>query len=189
LGEDLVRFVLDEQQRLVFETVRSLLKDHLPSERLHAIFDGDEPLDAALWSSFVALGLPAIMIGEAYGGSGLEMIDAAVVAEALGYGAAPIPFLGHVLAALAIEGSADEEARRQWLPKLADGSVVGTVALCDGDGRWLPERWTLEERDGYLNGLKLFVPAAGSAPLMVWSSPGHRGCPSRESMGSTEPAA
>ena len=59
--------------------------------------------------------------------------------ETLGRAATPTPLLFHTLAALAIATGGSDEQKRAWLPKLATGDALGTVALADVDGAWQPE--------------------------------------------------
>ncbi|MCA9512930.1 MAG: acyl-CoA dehydrogenase family protein, partial [Myxococcales bacterium] len=98
-----MRFELSDEQELVQESVRGFLDAECPVARLRAIYDADAPFDPALWKGMVELGLAGLHVGEEHGGAGLGALDLAVVAEVLGHGAAPGPFLGHALAARAIE--------------------------------------------------------------------------------------
>jgi hypothetical protein len=50
-----------------------------------------------------------------------------------------------------------------WLPKLASGKVIGSVALTDGNDRWAPGDWSLERSDGKLTGRKSGVAKADRA--------------------------
>ena len=68
--------------------------------------------DADLWKGFVEQGIAGLIVGEEHGGLGLSVLDAAVAAEALGYGAAPIAFAGSlVMAPLALRLSAPLRSR------------------------------------------------------------------------------
>ena len=100
-----------------------------------------------LWKGLVDLGIAGLAIPEQYGGAGLEMLDLAVVAETLGYGALPGPFFNHALAALAIDMAGSGEQKEKWLPKLASGEAIATVAFSDPDGGWQPGDWSLQAGD------------------------------------------
>jgi alkylation response protein AidB-like acyl-CoA dehydrogenase len=95
----------------------------------------------------------------------VEMIDLAVVAEALGERAAPVPFFGHTLAAVAVAAGGSDEQKSRLLPRIAAGEVLATVALGEGEGRWLPEQWTLAGPK--LAGTKTLVPNAAEADVIV----------------------
>jgi len=137
-----MKFELSEEQELLQETVRGFLEAECPIARLREIYDADEPFDPGLWKGMVELGLAGICLPEQYGGAGLEALDLAVVSETVGYCAAPGPFLGHTLAGAAIALGGSDAQRARWLPRLATGDALGTVAFAD-DGGWQPEDWSL----------------------------------------------
>jgi len=114
----------------------------------------------------VEMGLAGLVIPEQFGGAGLELLDLAVVAEALGYGGAPGPFFGHSLASLAIVLAGSEAQKKLWLPRLACGDCVGTLATGEVGGIWDPSAWTLEAGDA-LSGAKANVPTAELADVLV----------------------
>ena len=87
--------------------------------------------------------------------------------ETLGHGAAPGPFLFHALAGLALRLGGSEAQQARWLPKLADGTALGTVALAEEGGAWQPEDWSLDASGGRLTGSKAWVPYAAEADLLV----------------------
>ena len=60
------------------------------------------------------------------------MLDAAVVAEQLGYAVAPVAFIGaHVLAPLALAQGGSEELKAHWLPRIAKGEAQIAVAIAE----------------------------------------------------------
>jgi alkylation response protein AidB-like acyl-CoA dehydrogenase len=81
------------------------------------------------WDELVGLGWPGLHVPEAYGGSGFGLPELAVVVEALGRAVAPGPFVPTVIASAVLAAAGDADAAGRWLPGLADGSVVGAVAL------------------------------------------------------------
>ena len=104
----------------------------------------------------------------AHGGAGLELLDVALAAEELGWACTPGPFLGSAMATAALCASDDTEAHRRWLPGIASGEVVATVALGEDERR--------VGRDGArpraptaptLSGRKPLVPAAQVADVFV----------------------
>src|SRR5438270_448226 len=122
-----MRFMLTEDQRALVEAVESYARDCYGRGVVRHAFDGDG-FDEDYWSGAMALGLGGIMAPEDMGGLGLGMIELALVAEALGYGAAPGPFFGHVMAILALM-SGDPHVAETVLPELVAGEAIGTVAL------------------------------------------------------------
>jgi alkylation response protein AidB-like acyl-CoA dehydrogenase len=161
-----VNFELSEEQQLLQQTVRQLLENECPPTHLRAIFEGETGFDPALWKGMVEMGVAGLHLPDAYGGAGLEMIDLAVVAETLGWGGAPGPFLGHALAGLAILLAGSDEQKQRWLPRLASGEAIGSVAFDEPGSLWQPEEWALAAGKT-LNGTKQHVPNAALADVIV----------------------
>ncbi|WP_313024354.1 acyl-CoA dehydrogenase family protein [Pseudomonas lopnurensis] len=158
-----MNFLLSPEQLEFQSTIQRFLDDRCPSTHLHEVFDRGEH-DQALWREMSELGLAGIALPEDFGGAGMEMIDLALVAESLGSRSAPGPFLGHALAGLAIAWAGSEEQKQRWLPGLASGELLASVAFAEAGG-WHPEHWTLAgER---LDGSKLHVPFAAEASLLL----------------------
>ena len=166
-----MNFDLSDEQELLQETVRQFAANECPPTRVRAIFDGEGGHDTALWKGLVELGLGGIALPDEYGGAGLELLDLALVAEALGAAAVPGPFLGHALAGLAILYGGSDAQKKSWLPKLASGELLGSVALAEGDGRWQPNEWTLPG-DATLSGVKTLTPFGSHADLVVVGTAG-----------------
>ena len=161
-----MNFLLSDAQIELQDALARLLRAECPSRRIHEIMDAGAGLDAALWARLIDFGVGGAWLPTAHGGLGMEMIDLALMAETLGFAGAPTPFLGHVLAGLAISLSTDEAAKQAWLPKLAGGEAIGTVAFAEGDGAWQPEEWMLTAGAG-LSGTKHGVPAGLEADVAV----------------------
>jgi len=161
-----VDFDLTEEQQMLQEAVGQLLENECPVTHLREIFDGETGHDPALWKGLVEMGLAGLAVPEEYGGAGLEILDLAVAAETLGYHAAPGPFLGHALAALAITCGGSEAQKKKWLPALATGDLVGTVALAEEGGVWQPEAWQLAGGET-ISGRKEYVLCGDLADLIV----------------------
>lgn len=160
-------FGLTEEQELLQETVRGFVANECPPPRLREIFDSGVGTDPALWQGMAEMGLAGLMIPEEFGGAGMELLELALVAEALGSGVLPGPFLGHSLAALALVLGGDETQKQKWLPRLATGDAIGTYAAAEEGSRWEPAEWRVEVQAGKLSGAKLFVPHADIADLIV----------------------
>ncbi len=131
-------FDLSDEQRLLQETVAQFIDNECPMSRLRELFDDEVGFDPVLWKGLAELGLAGIHLPGEYGGSELEILDLAVVAETLGSAAAPVPFLGHALATEAIASAGSDEQKSRMLPSLASGEHLASVAFAEGDGVWLP---------------------------------------------------
>ena len=160
-----MNFDLSEEQEMLQETVRSFLENECSPTTLREIFDGDTGFSEKLWKGMAEMGLAGLHLPEEHGGAGLEILDLAIVSEVLGYMAAPGPFVGHALAGWAIATGGSDEQKKKWLPALATGDAIGTVALAEEGGAWLPEQWSLE--GGSLSGTKNHVICGDRADVIV----------------------
>ena len=94
-----MEFGLSNEQRMLENSLRGLLEEELSIERLRKIAVIGTGFDATLWESLVEQGIVGLLVPERFGGSGLALLDAAVVAESLGYHVAPVPFAASVVMA------------------------------------------------------------------------------------------
>src|SRR5690606_21390331 len=126
------------------------------------------PWDKALWTSFAELGFLGAAIPEEYGGVGLGASDLCVIAEEVGRAVAPIPFFSSIcLAAEAILLAGTEAQKAEWLPKLASGEVVATLAWNEGPGAASERNLKTRLAGGTLNGFKAPVADASIAQICV----------------------
>ncbi|KPM56766.1 acyl-CoA dehydrogenase [Frankia sp. R43] len=149
-------FALTDEQRALGDTVRDFLADRFGLTAVRAVFedaagDGHPP---ELWKAVGEQGWLAVCVPESFDGLGLGILDAQVVARALGAGVAPGPWLPTVLAAEAVRLAGSDGQRAELLPRLASGELVATVAL-RGPGRGY---------DAAGVGVTASVPAEESAP-------------------------
>ena len=86
-------FSLTDEQKLLQETVRGFVAKECPPQTVRAIFDGERQAVPALWKGLAEIGIAGLVVPEAHGGAGLELLELALVAEELGRGAVPVPFL------------------------------------------------------------------------------------------------
>jgi alkylation response protein AidB-like acyl-CoA dehydrogenase len=154
-----MHFGLTEEQQLLQETVRGFVAGECPPPRLREIFDGGAGHDPALWKGLAEIGLAGLTVPEAFGGAGLGLLELALVMEELGAGALPGPIFGHALACLAIQLAGSEEQQRRWLPDLASGERIATVAFAESERR-LGSRVVAARRSAILRGAKRHVPHA-----------------------------
>lgn len=125
-----MNFQFSDEAEALRDQARKFLIERADKPKARAIMESGASHDAALWAEIVALGWPALRIPEAHGGLGLSVLELCVLAEEVGRALAPAPFTSSVLLAteaLLIAGTAAQQAK--WLPKLADGSAIGTAAL------------------------------------------------------------
>ena len=92
------------------------------------------------------LGLQGLAIPEEFGGSGYSYVELIVVLEEMGRALLCAPYFSTVaLAANALLASGDDAApRRSYLPGIASGETIATLALTEDSGRWDEDGITLD---------------------------------------------
>lgn len=168
-----MNFDLSDEQRLLQESVGRLLEDLCPPQRVRDVAEEGAGFDQSLWDATREIGVAGLASHEVFGGAGLEILDLACIAETLGYHAAPGPFLGHALASRAIALAGSDAQKERWLPTLAQGEAIATVALAEEGGAWQPEQWRMLAGDR-LTGTKTLVPDGAHADLIVVGLAGGR---------------
>jgi len=161
------------EQEELRAAVRRFLADRAPISAVRELMETTDGLDASVWrQAGEQLGLQAIAIPEEYGGAGFSFIEQAIVLEELGAALYGGPYLASaVLAATALLASADEGARKAYLPGIAAGELIVTLAFTEEDGSWDPDaiRMTAaSDADGWrLDGRKSFVLDGHTAGLIL----------------------
>jgi alkylation response protein AidB-like acyl-CoA dehydrogenase len=164
--------VTPEQEELR-SSVHRFLADRAPVSSVRELMDTADGLDAAVWrQAGEQLGLQGIAIPEQYGGSGFSFAEQAIVLEELGAALYCGPYLASaVLAATALMASGDEAARKAYLPGIASGETIATLAFTEEDGSWEPEAIQLTAGDSgngwRLDGRKSFVLDGHTASLIL----------------------
>jgi alkylation response protein AidB-like acyl-CoA dehydrogenase len=124
-----------------------------------------------LWKEMAGLGWMGLVLPEKYGGSGMSFLDLAVLLEEMGRACLPGPFFSTVvLGGLTIADAGSEEQKQKYLPKIASGEMLLTLALTEPSARYdaVIETKATADKDGYvINGTKLFVPDAHVADYML----------------------
>lgn len=150
-----MNFQFSEEAEALRDEARKFLSGEAGYAKARAVMEGDAPHDAALWAKIVALGWTGLRIPEAHGGLGLSVLELCVLAEEVGRALAPVPFTSSVLMATELLIASDHgEAQAQWLPRLADGSAIGTVGWIEGTAATPVAMPGLRYADGKLTGGK-----------------------------------
>lgn len=168
-----MNFAFTEEQEELRKAVRRFLEDKSPEAEVRRLMDTEEGYDAAVWSQMAQqLGLTGLAVPEELGGSGYGHLETTVVLEEMGRALLCAPYFSSVvMAANLLMSTDDEDAKRDFLPGIAGGSVIATVGLAEGDGRWDEAGVTLEaagQADSWtLSGDKSFVLDGHVADLVL----------------------
>ena len=171
-----MNFDFSDDLKQLREQAQKFLRERCPSTAVRKILEGPEPYDKALRKEIAAMGWTGAAIPAAYGGAGLGHLGLCVLAEELGSVLAPVPFSSSVyLASEAILAGGSEAQKKAWLPELASGEVVGTLALAEGPGKADIRKLRTTFRGGAITGEKLPVPDGDVADIAVVVAQGERG--------------
>ena len=173
-----MNFDFSDDQKQLRDEARKFLTEKCPPKAVRNVLDGKEPYDRALWKGLAEMGFLGVAIPEAYGGAGAGHLELCVIAEEMGRALAPVPFSSTVyLAAEAILLAGSEAQKRKWLPAIAAGEAIGTLALFEGTGNPSPQGVKLSAVGGSLNGVKKPVPDGAIADFAIVAArtgPGER---------------
>ena len=165
--------VLTEEQALLRESARGYLEERAPVAALRKLRDSHDPdgVSRDLWRGFADMGFTGVLAPEAYGGLGLGYVEAGVVMEEIGRNLTASPFLSTaILATTALAHGGGDAQKDEWLPRIAGGQVIATLAIDEG-AKHDPARTTMKaERSGNgfrLNGRKAFVLDGHIADLAI----------------------
>jgi alkylation response protein AidB-like acyl-CoA dehydrogenase len=163
-----MNFDFSDEQKQLRDTARKFLAEKCPPKAVRAVIDGKAPYDRELWKGLAEMGFLGVAIPEAYGGSGAGHLELCVIAEEMGRALAPVPFSSTVyLAAEALLAAGSEAQKRKWLPLIASGEAIGTLALFEGKGNPSPQAIKLAASNGILDGIKRPVPDGATADFAV----------------------
>ena len=161
------------EQEELRASVRRFLADRVPISAVRSLMDAVDGGDPAVWKmAGQQLGLQGIAIPEEYGGSGFTFAEQAIVLEELGAALYGGPYLASaVLAANVLLASGDETAKKAYLPGIASGETIATLAFTEEDGSWEADATRLTATaagDGWrLDGRKSFVLDGHTASLIL----------------------
>jgi len=163
-----MNFDFSDDQKLLKEQVRRFLTDKCPAKVVRRVLDGDEAFADDVWQGLVDLGVPGIAIAEEHGGLGLSPLELCVVAEEIGRAAAPVPFDSSVvLATEALKLAGSDAQKKKWLPLLASGKAIGTLAVSEGAQAAKPRTTQTSFGGGFLNGRKVPVLDGDAATFAI----------------------
>ena len=144
----MIDFDFTDEQSALRDVARDLFAKQSPSSLIRKRWKGGER-DPNLWRALAEVGLLGVIVPEEFGGSGGNETDLVLVLEEAGRAALPEPFAETLVAARLIALGGSDVLNQSWLPRIASGDAVATLAL---------------ETDP-------FVPYAGTADILLLLDP------------------
>src|SRR5450755_3735158 len=150
-----MNFDFSDEQKQLRDEARKFLAEKCSPKAVRVVLDGKEPYDRELWKGLADMGFLGVAIPEEFGGAGAGHLELCVIAEEMGRALAPVPFSSTVyLAAEALLIAGSDAQKQKWLPAIASGKAIGTLALFEGKGNPSPQAIKLDASGGSLNGVK-----------------------------------
>jgi alkylation response protein AidB-like acyl-CoA dehydrogenase len=165
-----MQFDFNEDQVMLRNLIREFMSEQCTSAHVRSMVDSEIGYDPGIYRQFVQLGI--LPFPEQFGGGGLGTVEQAIIHEELGRVPYPGPYFSTItLSSTALELSGDEAAMSRFLPDIADGGMIATLAFMEDDTGWTADAISstvkLEGAVARINGRKRFVPYASSADLVL----------------------
>lgn len=165
-------FQLNDEQKMLQKMVRDFsLKEVEPTAKER---DEEERFDRDIFDQMAELGLTGIPWSEEYGGIGSDFLSYAIAVEELSRVCAStgVTLSAHVsLASWPIYKYGNEEQKKHFLKRLAEGSALGAYALSEpgagSDVASMKMQAKKEGSDYVLNGNKVWITNGGVADIYV----------------------
>ncbi len=163
---------LTEEQEMLRTMARDFLTKECPKALVRELEDDPKGYSPELWSKMAELGWMGLVIPEEYGGQGMDFLDLIILLQEMGRNILPGPFFSTVvLGALPIAFEGSDEQKKEYLPKLADGELIMTMALTEPNARYdatgVSTKATAQGDNFIIDGTKLFVENAHVADYMI----------------------
>ena len=127
--------ILTEEQQMLAESAKGFLSENAPVAQLRKLRDEKSPdgFDRALWAKFAEMGWTGMVVPEKHGGLDFGYVGAGLLCEAMGRNLTASPFLStSIMAATALKRAGSAAQQDKWLPAIAAGTALMTLAVDEG---------------------------------------------------------
>jgi len=168
-----MNFAFSEEQEELRKIVKGFLETKSSEATVRELMETESGHDPDVWNQMAEqMGLTGLIIPEEFGGSGYSYIELIVVLEEMGRRLLCAPYFSTVvLAANTLLHSGDEAAKAKYLPGIASGETIATLAFTEANGKWDESGITLEATgsgDSWtLDGEKMYVLDGHTAGLVL----------------------
>ena len=163
---------LTEQQELLKSSAREFLENECPETLVREMEEDERGYSPELWRKMAEQGWQGLLIPEQHGGVEFDFVDLCVLLEEIGRALVPGPYMSTVLGgAVPIMEAGSEDQQAEFLPAIASGDLIFTLALTEPSARLdedgVQAQATVSGNDVAITGTKLFVPDANVADYMI----------------------
>jgi alkylation response protein AidB-like acyl-CoA dehydrogenase len=132
-------FSFTPDQTLLKNSARAFLDEHCKPATVRLLWDDPRGASESMWKEMAQLGWLGLSLPEEHGGSGLGMVETALLLEELGRAAYPGPYWPTMLVAAAIAEHGSDAQKTRWLGAIAAGDARASLTLLDADLDWSPD--------------------------------------------------
>lgn len=162
----------NEEQQMLRDTVQRMCAECSPVSVVRDTEDDPIGYPEKLWKQMAELGLTGLTLPEEYGGAGQSWVEAVIVYEELGRALAPSPhFVSAIMGAGVLTAAGSDAQKQAWLPKIASGEAILTLAWLEPKNGFGPKgvqlKAVLKGDTLRLNGTKQHVLFAKAATRLV----------------------
>ncbi|MGB2694189.1 MAG: acyl-CoA dehydrogenase family protein, partial [Dehalococcoidia bacterium] len=163
---------LSEEQDMLKNFARDFLEKECPEKHVRDMEEDEQGYSPDLWKKMAEQGWQGLIIPEDKGGTGMGFLDLVILIEEFGRALVPGPFISTAVGgAIALLEAGSDEQKAQYLPRIASGEQIWTLAVTEPSARFDAEGVELEAKadgDSYvLNGTKLFIRDANVSDYMT----------------------
>ena len=174
-----------EEQEMLRKTSRDFLEKECPTSLVLEMEKDERGYPPELWQKMSSLGWMGLVLPEEYGGIGGSFMDLVILLEEMGRALLPGPFFSTVvLGALPILSAGSEEQKQNFLPPIAKGDQIFTLAWTEPNVSYRAAGVTVraipDKNDYVIKGTKLFVPYAHVADWILCVARTHDGAAPEE---------
>jgi len=167
-----MEFSLNEEQEMLKTMARDFLANECPKTLVRELMEDETGHSPELWKKIAEVGWLGLVFPEEYGGADMNFRDLTILCEEMGRAMLPGPFLSTLLlVGLPILNAGTEEQKKEYLPRIANGEMVCTLAVLEEDGdlwaQGIQLKATQRGDDYIIDGTKLFVPDAKVADYIL----------------------
>ena len=161
-----------EEQKMLKNWARDLLEKECPKAAVREMQKDEKGYSPELWQKMTDQGWLGLVFPEAYGGADYDLMGLVVLLEEMGRALMPGPYFSTVvLGGMPILDLGTEAQKQEYLPKIAKGQMIMTMALTEPSATWEASGVAVKatpEGDNYvINGTKLFVHNAHIADCIL----------------------
>jgi len=163
---------LNDDQNMMKKVAADFVKAEAPPYVITDWYQKKQAFIPEIYKKTADVGWLGMMVPDEFGGGGAAGLDCAVVFEELGRGPLPGPYFScGVLAAQLILDAGSAPQKKDWLPKICDGSAVVIPAISDDQIQFGPrsvQTRAVKAGDGYkVTGTKRFVQDGAAASHFI----------------------